>query len=211
MRSLLALLASPLLLLGLTGSLIQPPAAAVSLQSLRATFPGRRVGGGTRADCGARLLIHLVPGSSTYALDDNRLLAVLEGSTDQPKPLRVSLTTVQGEPSASLTLPASQATLSLFAIPKIRTPAIWKSSYECPAETSSPQTIDESLSSASPAPVSLLLDQATNEDTATQAFLFGLRRLCGSRVLVAELVRSFKLRELDLTVWPTTIPVRCVF
>ena len=36
---------------------------------LRSSFPGRRIGGGTRGECTARLLVHLVPKNSVFAPD----------------------------------------------------------------------------------------------------------------------------------------------
>lgn len=43
----------------------------------RSTFPGRRVGGGTRGECSARTLVHLVPETSVYAPDASGLVGLV--------------------------------------------------------------------------------------------------------------------------------------
>ena len=43
----------------------------------RTTFPGRRVGGGTRGECAARPVVHLVPPSNMLSLGSSNSIAVL--------------------------------------------------------------------------------------------------------------------------------------
>ena len=65
-------------------SLLAEGSAALAQPNLRSTFPGRRVGGGTRGECAARLLAHLVPSDSVFAPGPALTVAVLEG----PPPTR---------------------------------------------------------------------------------------------------------------------------
>ena len=62
---------------------------ALAQKDLRSTFPGRRVGGGTRGECNARVVAHLVPSQSVFAPDG--YLAVVMGPTANPAPLPLSL------------------------------------------------------------------------------------------------------------------------
>ena len=57
----------------------------------RNTFPGRRIGGGTRGECAARPVVHLVPSSNVFSLGSSNLIAVLEGPSADPKPLELIL------------------------------------------------------------------------------------------------------------------------
>lgn len=65
------------------------PAAANP--QLRSSFPGRRVAGRIRGECTARMLVHLVPHNSVFAPDSDRLLGILQGPTQAPKPLLMDL------------------------------------------------------------------------------------------------------------------------
>ena len=51
---------------------------------LRSSFPGRRIGGGTRGECTARLLVHLVPKNSVFA----QVRGICLGSCRDPHRLR---------------------------------------------------------------------------------------------------------------------------
>ena len=55
----------------------------------RSTFPGRRVGGGTRGECSsARTLVHLVPATSVYAPGASGLVGLVQGPSDSPVSLQ---------------------------------------------------------------------------------------------------------------------------
>ncbi len=81
-RRLLGVLAVAVLSFEATASLAQT--------NLRSTFPGRRIGGGTRGECTARVLAHLVPRDSVFAPGPALSVALLEGPTPTPDPCRFS-------------------------------------------------------------------------------------------------------------------------
>lgn len=58
--------------------------------SNRSTFPGRRVGGGTRGECSARILVHLVPENSVFAPGATGILGLVQGPTANPVSLELS-------------------------------------------------------------------------------------------------------------------------
>jgi hypothetical protein len=72
--------------LGLTAGAL--PGPVFGQVDLRSTFPGRRVGGGTRGECSARTLAHLVPINSVYSPGTSGDLGLVQGPTANP----VSLT-----------------------------------------------------------------------------------------------------------------------
>ena len=69
-----------LMALALTGP------AALGQQDSRNSFPGRRVGGGTRGGCTARLVAHLTPANNIQRVSPAGpvRVAVLQGPTQQP-------------------------------------------------------------------------------------------------------------------------------
>jgi len=86
---------------------LAPPSADAQIDiSIRNSFPGRRIGGGTRGECLSRLFAHLVPANSVYAPGSPPLIAVLEGPAKTPRPLIIELRTVRAnglpDPSGKL-------------------------------------------------------------------------------------------------------------
>ena len=63
---------------------------ALAETNLRSSFPGRRVGGGTRGECTARLVAHLVPKSNVFAPGSSGLIAILQGPSANLNPLIVA-------------------------------------------------------------------------------------------------------------------------
>lgn len=193
------------------------PAAAD--QNLRSTFPGRRVGGATRGECAARLIVHLLPPSSVLA-PGAAGLGLLLGPSPNPRPLLVELRPLGrgGQPDRSekpllqRTLPAQPAGITLLPLAGVAAPTVWESSYVCadPAATTSPTDPLSFVEAASPPAISLLVPgAATPADRPVQAALTELRRSCGGSVATAQLARSFGLEDLLRSDWPERLPVRC--
>jgi len=187
---------------------------------LRSSFPGRRVGGATRGECSARLIVHLVPSSSVLAPGSSGL-ALLQGPSLNPRPLAVELRPLgrDGAPDRSLkpllqrTLPAEPAGVTLLSLAAVQAPTVWESSYVCseagaaaPAKDADPLSFVES---ASPPALSLLVPTGSAEDLRVQAAVRELRRSCGSSVARASLARNFGLEDLLRGDWPEQLPVRC--
>ena len=131
-------LASALLGILCVGSL---PSEAVK-SAPRRTFPGRRVGGGTRGECAARLIVHLVPPSSVFAPGETAVIGWLEGPSSAPQAIDVSLRAAAADGStdagtAALVqkqMPAAANRLALLSIPGPPRPLLWESSYPCDAD-----------------------------------------------------------------------------
>ena len=87
------------------------PMTALAQANLRSSFPGRRVGGGTRGECSARILAHLVPDSSVFAPGATSGLGLVQGPTANPVSLNISFKPESGGASVSythLTLPTKR-------------------------------------------------------------------------------------------------------
>jgi hypothetical protein len=194
--------------------------AAHAQSDLRKSFPGRRVGGGTRGDCASRLLAHLVPASSVFAPGQVRYLGVLEGPSPSPNPLELTFKPVGAHGRAdrsmaeghSRVLPPGGLGITLVTLPEVKVPTVWESTYVCPEAVAAPAQGDplSFVATESPPTLSLLLDDVpSKEDVAVQAALVRLHQSCGSSVPRKELGAAFGLDDLFTAQWPERIPVRC--
>jgi hypothetical protein len=192
---------------------------AMAQTNLRSTFPGRRIGGGTRGECTSRVLAHLVPASSVFAPGASRTLGVLEGPSASPVPLLVEFRplsgagTIEGARAAGQrrTLPASSAGVTLFSLPGLKTPTVWESSYRCGEEAPATAGSDplNFVTIEAPPALSLLVVDGTKDDKAIQATLQKLRASCGASVARADVAAGFGLADVVTAEWPVRIPVRC--
>jgi hypothetical protein len=130
---------------------LAPTAADAQLDiGIRNSFPGRRIGGGTRGECWTRLFAHLVPANSVYTPGSPPLIAVLEGPAKTPRPVIIELRSVRAnglpdpnaKPVFQRTLLPEKEGVRLILLDKLTKPVSWTSSYSCP---DSPVPSDESL------------------------------------------------------------------
>ncbi|MFM7085609.1 MAG: hypothetical protein ACKOCA_08480 [Vulcanococcus sp.] len=180
---------------------------------LRSTFPGRRVGGGTRGECSARLIAHLVPANSVYASGADRLLGILQGPSDKPHPLQITFRPQEPPTAPALdtrTLPAADVSIVLLRQPQIAGPTLWESTYQCEqGQAGRSEDPLDFISAGSPPALSLLLKEPAPADATIQSGLSRLQKSCGSTVPREEVERLFGLEDVMRDNWPARIPVRC--
>ena len=189
---------------------------ALAQSNLRSTFPGRRVGGGTRGECTARVLAHLVPASSVFAPGTDRTLGLLQGPTANPVPLQLEFRppgdTAGGAGAASRRdLPAAPAGITLFSLAATPIPSVWASSYRCGGDEAGGGGADplDFVQSAAPPALSLVVSDVTTDDRTAQAALVRLSKACGATVPLQDVVQAFGLADVISADWPATLPVRC--
>lgn len=204
-----------LLALGAGFVLVVAGIPAFAQPNLRSTFPGRRVGGGTRGECSARALANLVPESSVYAPGSSRLLGVLEGPSAKPRPVLVSFQpegVTRGGASAArtLTLPATAAGIVLFRLPDAPLPLRWESTFQCDGAAASNDDPLSFVSSSSPPALSLLVGDASAVDRKLQLSLQQLLKACGSSVPRQQVAQAFGLTDVIKDDWPSQLPVLCL-
>lgn len=175
----------------------------------RSTFPGRRVGGGTRGECSARTLVHLVPATSVFAPGASGLVGLVQGPSDSPVSLQVALKPEDGSAESIRTLSAAPTSIVLFDAQASR-PTVWESSFNCGSgeggDSSDPMAF---VQSTSPPALSLLVSDAEPTDQSLQALLSALRSKCGTSVSAAETMTQFGLADVVTEAWPDQLPVRC--
>ena len=140
----------------------------------RNTFPGRRIGGGTRGECAARPVLHLVPSSNVFSLGSSNLIAVLEGPSANPMPLEVILRPASDDglatpgvfPLLQRSLGAAVNRLVILSVPAASGPLLWESSYQCGQD----EGADEFgfITASAPPALTLLLPGADSEAESFQ-------------------------------------------
>ena len=199
----------------LCGLLVQSMGAAVANEALRSTFPGRRIGGGSRGECAARLVINLVPRSSVFSSGSDDLLAVLQGPSPDPRPLEIAFSAYDAAAGGAGTrvgqqvIPAGAASLVLLRSRASARPLLWESSYQCDADAA----VDELsfISSEAPPAMSLLVADAQPDDAALQSSLSAWTGSCGGQLATQTVLRTAGLKGLDVSQWPEELPVVCAF
>ena len=214
----LAAVGLPLSAVGLPIAAVGLPQAALAQANLRNTFPGRRIGGGTRGECSARLIAHLVPASSVFAPGAGASIGLLEGPTAQPRPLQLSFRPLTSAGTAAKAqastmtreLPAAPMGVVLLKVAPIKSATIWESAYRCDASGAQASADGlEFVQTAAPPAVSLLVPDAQRDDQAILVALKQLQAQCGKTVATAELAKSFGLADVISPEWPQQLPVRC--
>lgn len=198
-------------------SLVVLAASSPALQAAsRNSFPGRRIGGGTRGECAARPIVHLVPASSVFAPGTSSLIAWIEGPSIDPQPLEVTLRPAStagrvedgAAPVLQRQLPAAENRLVLLTIPNSPKPLLWESSYRCGGDGGG----DEFgfITASAPPALSLLVQEGDQEDQTLARQLKALQASCGSTTALAPLKAAFNIGDevMDAS-WPKTITVQC--
>jgi hypothetical protein len=203
-------------LLPLLIAAIAPSGVALAQDALRSTFPGRRVGGGTRGDCAARVVAHLVPANNMLGAAAPTTLGILSGPASTPRPLQVAFKPRQkpaGIPAAGpqgRTVPPAPAGVTLLSIPAVAGDTVWESSYLC---EEGPASVDTSplafVSNVAPPAQSLLVSARLPGDRKVEQELQKLRSSCGATVATAEVASAFGFSDLITREWPARLPVRC--
>ena len=182
----------------------------------RNSFPGRRVGGGTRGECAARSIVHLVPSSSVFAPGDASVIALLEGPSSNPQPLEVVLRVASADgrsdagaaPMVQRVLPAATNRLVLLSLPASQQALRWESSYRCGLGGG-----DEFgfITASAPPALSLLLPGSGDRDDRTlQQVLANLQESCGGTASLHPLKTAFQLGdEVIDDAWPQAVSVVC--
>jgi hypothetical protein len=191
-------------------------------QPARSTFPGRRIGGGTRGECTSRLLVHLVPANSVYASGQPHLLGLLQGPALEPMPLDLSFRSYRPDgrsepveprsasPPPAVLMPAP-AGVTLLRLDSLKGPTVWSSHYRCSLTPNNDDPLDFVVTTTPPAVSLLLLQQDTTAaDRRVGQALEQLRQRCGGTVARKELARAFGLEDLMAEGWPVQLPVRCL-
>ena len=189
---------------------------ALANENLRSSFPGRRIGGGTRGECSARLLGYLVPSTSVFAPGPTGTVALLIGPTGNPKPLELSFAPLSSggtgdkAKGSKRVLAASPVSVTVLSLGPIQRPTVWESGFVCDQGAASSADPLSFVETAAPPALSLLLKDATPADIPVQATIKQIKSRCGSSISRADVAKSFDLEDVIDASWPAQIPVHCL-
>ena len=211
----------PLLLTALSASFFCLTSLLVTLSEIQAaprnSFPGRRVGGGTRGECAARSVVHLVPSSSVFAPGGSSLIAVLEGPSSNPQPLQIVLRVASADggfdaadaPILQREVPGAQNRLVLMSLPSASKSLRWESSYQCGPEGGGDE-FGFITASAPPALSLLVPGSGDRDDRHLQQVLANLQKSCGDTADLEPLKTALQLGdEVVNDSWPQAVSVMC--
>jgi len=164
----------------------------IALASNRSTFPTSRMGGGTRGECGSRLIIHIVPLANKYSPDKNRLLAIYLGKTKEAKPLTVEMIN-KSRTEQKLIFEPSGESLLLFKTQIIANNTLWKSYFNC-SEIQSDNRINFISNTSNP--VSTLISSGNNmENEKYQKLINNAYNKCGTSITNKEIINITSLND----------------
>ena len=192
---------------------------SVDADSLRSTFPGNRVGGGTRGECSARFIIHLVPETGRYdpSVARSNLIGLLQGPSSNPTPLVITFRPFQTSGSSdqasqtlsTLRVESSKASLTLLDSDFDGKSMIWESAYECDQYGDTGEF--GYITSSSPPARSLLIKNTDllPGDLEIAGLLKAWQSLCGDTITTDSVFKEFELDGLLTEQWPSQLPVHC--
>ena len=192
---------------------------SVDADSLRGSFPGNRVGGGTRGECSARLIVHLVPESGRYdpSSAGSNLIGLLQGPSLNPTPLVITFRPFQAslqidqasQSPSTLRVKASKASLVLLDPGFDDKSMMWESAYECDQNGDSGEF--DFITSSSPPALSLLTKTSDlrTGTLKTAELLKSWKSLCGNTIPTNSVLNQFGLDDLLNQQWPNQLPVFC--
>ena len=183
----------------------------------RDSFPGRRVGGGTRGECAARPIVHLVPSSSVFAPGDPSVIALLEGPSSNPQPVEIVMSAASADggfasssaPLLQRELPGAKNRLVLLSLPSSKQALRWESSYLC-GQGGASDEFGFITASAPPALSLLVPGTGDREDRNLQQVLANLQESCGGTAALQPLKTALQLDDdvIDDS-WPQQVTVQC--
>ncbi len=187
--------------------------------NVRNVFPGRRVGGGTRAECASRLLVHLVPKTSVYVPDNSKLVALVKGPSHFQKTATTKFISINfgtnryqfADVILQKTLPSTEASIYLIKSPDIEAPLAWESYYNCQDKNNGEGNLFDFVKVDAPPALSLLLNDPTPVDNSFALNIKWLSIFCNSTISTQELINKFELDDINTSAFPLELPVYCMF
>ncbi len=188
--------------------------------NIGSAFPGRRLGGGTRGECSARKIMHLVPDNNILFHNSEGQIALIIGPSSSPKDVKIAF-----EPYSSpdgnfngpspeideLFISNSSEKIILLSIPKKKFPFTWESAFECSDDNE--ESFDgfgfNFIQDNSPPAISLIAPESLQKKNNSEDKILWLSKYCGENISQNELNKKFKINELFDENWSEVISVDC--
>ena len=177
-------------------------------------FPGRRVGGGTRGECSARKIMHLVPESNIAFQNELGHFALIIGPSNDPKDININFK--EFEPTQTntidlkdLKIKASKEKVFLISIPSQDVPFILESSFDCNDNTDMGFDFNF-IQDSSPPAQTLIAPSSYQGNKNKEDKMVWLSKFCDSNISQSSLSEKFQIGEFFDENWAKEINVTCL-
>ena len=188
--------------------------------NIGSAFPGRRLGGGTRGECSARKIMHLVPDNNILFHNSEGQIALIIGPSSSPKDVKIAFKPYSS-PDGNFNGPSpeidelfianSSEKIILLNIPKKKFPFTWESAFECSDDNE--ESFDgfgfNFIQDNSPPAISLIAPESLQKKNNSEDKILWLSKYCGKNISQNELNKKFILNELFDENWSDEIFVDC--
>ena len=188
--------------------------------NIGSAFPGRRLGGGTRGECSARKIMHLVPDNNILFHNSEGQIALIIGPSSSPKDVKIAFKPYSSSdgnfkgPSPEideLFISNSSEKIILLNIPKKKFPFTWESAFECSDDNE--ESFDgfgfNFIQDNSPPAISLIAPESLQKKNNSEDKILWLSKYCGKNISQNELNKKFQINELFDENWSEEIYVDC--
>ena len=188
--------------------------------NIGSAFPGRRLGGGTRGECSARKIMHLVPDNNILFHNSEGQIALIIGPSSSPKDVKIAFKPYSS-PDGNFNGPSpeidelfisnSSEKIILLNIPKKKFPFTWESAFECSDDNE--ESFDgfgfDFIQDNSPPAISLIAPESLQKKNNSEDKILWLSKYCGKNISQNELNKKFQINELFDENWAEEISVDC--
>ena len=188
--------------------------------NIGSAFPGRRLGGGTRGECSARKIMHLVPDNNILFHNSDGQIALIIGPSSSPKDVKIAFKPYSS-PDGNFNGPSpeidelfisnSSEKIILLNIPKKKFPFTWESAFECSDDNE--ESFDgfgfNFIQDNSPPAISLIAPESLQKKNNSEDKILWLSKYCGKNISQNELNKKFQINELFDENWLEEIYVDC--
>ena len=177
-------------------------------------FPGRRVGGGTRGECSARKIMHLVPESNIAFQNDLGHFALIIGPSNDPKDIKINFKEFEETQKNKVDLndfkiKASKEKVFLISIPSQDVPFILESSFDCNDNTDMGFDFNF-IQDSSPPAQTLIAPSSYHENKNKEDKMVWLSKFCDGNISQSSLSEKFQIGEFFDENWEKEINVTCL-
>ncbi len=177
-------------------------------------FPGRRVGGGTRGECSARKIMHLVPESNIAFQNELGHFALIIGPSNDPKDININFKEFEETQKNKVDLndfkiKASKEKVFLISIPSQDAPFILESSFDCNDNTDMGFDFNF-IQDSSPPAQTLIAPSSYQKNKNQEDKMTWLSKFCDKNISQSSLTEKFQIGEFFDENWAKDIDVTCL-
>ena len=177
-------------------------------------FPGRRVGGGTRGECSARKIMHLVPESNIAFQNELGHFALIIGPSNDPKDININFKEFEQTQKNKVDLndfkiKASKEKVFLISIPKQKIPFVLESSFDCNDNTDMGFDFNF-IQDDSPPAQTLIAPSSYQKSKNEEDKMAWLSKFCDKNISQSSLSEKFQIGDFFDENWAKDIDVTCL-